>query len=77
MSDAVQRLDAIVQRQPAIDKGAGCTLDELTVATGGTARRLRGEMALHDVKFKYPARPGQTVLQGCSLTLDPHRVTAL
>lgn len=70
-------MEVIVQRQPAIDKAAGRTLDELNAAAGSEARELRGEMGLHDVHFEYPARPGQPVLRGCSLTLEPHRVTAL
>jgi len=77
VSDAIGRLEAIVERKPAIDKSAGVVLDKMTIGKTGKAHGLEGAMALHNVDFEYPSRPGQPVLRGCSLELKPHCVTAL
>jgi ABC-type multidrug transport system fused ATPase/permease subunit len=43
-----------------------------TASTGGS-----GEIGFHGVHFEYPSRPGEKVLKGMTLTLQPNRMTAV
>jgi ATP-binding cassette subfamily B protein len=40
-------------------------------------RPVRGEIAFHDVTFRYPSRPEQSALNGVSLTVAPGETVAL
>lgn len=68
--EATLRLRDVVERAPKIPPADGATI-------ALDSPFLRGEMALHGVKFAYAARPDAPALDGCSLALRPGQVTAL
>lgn len=39
--------------------------------------RLEGHIEFRDVSFCYPSRPGELVLNGVNLQIQPHKVTAV
>lgn len=68
--EAVRRLRDVSERCPTILGEEGATLAR-------DSPFLVGEMGVHDVSFAYPSRPHQKVLDGCTLTLEPGKTTAL
>jgi len=58
------------------DAGAGDSTPaaklSATASTGGS-----GEIGFHGVHFEYPSRPGEKVLKGLTLTLQPNCMTAV
>ena len=48
-----------------------------SMATDGLKpEKIKGELVFEDVEFKYPTRPGQTVLQGLSIKVSAGKTTA-
>lgn len=70
LSDAVRRLRDVSERTPLIIGDAGSTIHL-------DSPFLAGRMTLDDVSFAYPSRPEQKVLDHCTLTLAPGKMTAL
>lgn len=69
---ASQRVRELLREQPEI------LLESKTPPTSGIeARRLRGEVELRNVTFRYPSRPEVPVLIDISLKAQPGEVTAL
>ena len=68
--EAVRRLREISERVPAIQGDEG-------EAPDASSPFFRGRMSVKDATFAYPSRPQEAVLNGCSLTLEPGRTTAL
>jgi ABC-type multidrug transport system fused ATPase/permease subunit len=63
---ASERIFELMDKQPSIPH------------TGGeTPHSVRGEIALEEVRFTYPARPEKEVLQGVSLSIPPGNIVAL
>ncbi|EEQ28866.1 ABC multidrug transporter mdr4 [Microsporum canis] len=68
-ASAGDRLMATIKRQSAIDG---------TSSEGDTSISLAAEeIELHDVTFRYPARPEVPVLQGVSFKIPPNKHTAI
>ena len=60
-----ERVTELIQRKPALKSGP---LEPKT---------LSGRVEFQDVRFTYPSRPGQEVLKGLDLVLQPGKVTAV
>jgi ATP-binding cassette subfamily B protein len=79
---ASQRVRELLREKPEIAVGSP-NMAEPTRESPTTARglkvpgRLRGEVELQDVSFRYPARPEVAVLNEISLKARPGEVTAL
>ena len=63
---ASTRVFQIVDRQPAIPVSGGRQLPEFS-----------GTVSFQDVRFSYPQRPNEAILEGFSLDLQPGKVVAL
>ena len=60
-----ERVSELIQRKPALKSGP---LQPKT---------LSGRVEFQDVRFTYPSRPGQEVIKGLDLVLQPGKVTAV
>jgi ATP-binding cassette subfamily B protein len=65
---ATERLVEMLQAEDAVNDPA---------VPRALPRPVRGEIALEDVAFRYPARPGVSALDGVSLTVKPGETVAL
>lgn len=79
---ASQRVRELLREKPEIAVGApnlAAPARESPATAGGLKLpgRLRGEVELQDVSFRYPARPEVAVLSDISLKARPGEVTAL
>jgi ABC-type multidrug transport system fused ATPase/permease subunit len=70
---ASQRVRELLREQPEISLAA----PSATPSTIKLSTRLRGEVELRDVTFRYPSRPEIPVLTDISLKAKPGEVTAL
>ena len=68
--EAVRPLREVSERVPDIRGEEGATLSQ-------DSPFFNGLMSIKEVSFAYPSRPNQKVLDGCSLTLEPGKTTAL
>jgi ATP-binding cassette subfamily B protein len=71
---ASQRVREILREQPEISMPTARTTEPSLISPGS---RLRGEVELRDITFRYPSRPEMTVLTNISLRANPGEVTAL
>ncbi|MEO7412971.1 MAG: ABC transporter transmembrane domain-containing protein [Opitutaceae bacterium] len=71
---ASQRVRELLRETPEISVGAPSIAG---ASTGKTPARLRGEVELRDVTFRYPSRPEVAVLTDISLKARRGEVTAL
>ncbi|KAH8682568.1 P-loop containing nucleoside triphosphate hydrolase protein [Xylariales sp. PMI_506] len=65
---AASALKALFDRKPTIDPWS---------AEGDRLDKVEGAIQFHDVYFRYPARPQQSVLRGLDLSIEPGQYVAL
>jgi ABC transporter fused permease/ATP-binding protein len=70
---ASQRVRELLRETPEISLGAGAS----SASSAVPPARLRGDVELRDVTFRYPSRPEIAVLSNISLRASPGEVTAL
>jgi len=70
---ASQRVRELLREQPEISMAVQSTIESAIKPSG----RLRGDVELRDVTFRYPSRPDVAVLTNISIKARPGEVTAL
>lgn len=70
--------DILIREFPDIDRFLSLMKEESAIVSGTVRpQNIQGAIEFQDVRFEYPTRPGEEVLKGLILKIQPNKMTAV